>query len=181
MEDKLKKMVQLHQQEIDTLQAPEFLWERIAADLDKQQNKAATPIRRLWTKPMLRAAAVALLMIVATLLIRQQWENTASQQAFWSRYPELQEAEARFRPMIIAKVRRLEQIGDKALTDALLQDLALLEQDYETLAKDLRDNADNRQIVKAMVENYRSRLQLLERILQEIEKKQNHEKADVQL
>jgi Ser/Thr protein kinase RdoA (MazF antagonist) len=83
--------------------------------------------------------------------------------------------------MIVAKVQRLEQIGDKALTAALLQDLALLEQDYETLAKDLRDNADNQQLIKAMVENYRSRLQLLERILNEIEQKQSDEKADTQL
>jgi hypothetical protein len=32
-----------------------------------------------------------------------------------------------------------------------------------------------------MVENYRSRLQLLERILNEIEQKQSDEKADTQL
>ena len=184
MEDKLKTLVQQHLKETETLQAPDFLWERIAADLDRLEKAEtpAQPIRRLWLKPLMRAAAAVVVLIVAGIFALQPWQSTDEVAATdWADYPELQQAEEYFRPMIIAKVQRLEQLGDKSLTAALLQDLALLEQDYETLSKDLRDNADNAQIVKAMVENYRNRLQLLERILNEIEQKQNDEKADMQL
>jgi hypothetical protein len=182
MEDKLKKLVQMHRREADTLQAPDFLWERIAAELDQQAKTHVQPMRRLWLKPLLRVAAVAVVLLVAGIFTIRQWQPASNAMAStWADYPELQQAEAYFQPMIVAKVQRLEQIGDKALTAALLQDLALLEQDYETLAKDLHDNADNQQLIKAMVENYRSRLQLLERILNEIEQKQSDEKADTQL
>lgn len=172
----------MHRREADMLQAPDFLWERIAAELDQQQKVHAPPMRRVWLKPLLRVAAAAVILLVAGIFVLRQWQPaTGTMAGAWSDYPELQQAEAYFQPMIVAKVQRLEQIGDKALTAALLQDLALLEQDYETLAKDLRDNADNQQLVKAMVENYRSRLQLLERILNEIEQKQSDEKVDTQL
>lgn len=187
MEDNLKTMVQMHRREWDNLQAPEGLWERIAADLDKAQKSPAhirslPPMRRLWLKPLMRAAAaVAILLVIGIFTLRQWQPEEKADPTAQASYPELQEAEAYFRPMIAAKVQRLEQIGDKNLTEALLQDLALLEQDYETLAKDLHDNADNAQIVKAMVENYRKRLQLLERILNEIEQKKAHEKPDMQL
>ncbi len=171
----------MHSREADTLQAPDFLWERIAAKLDQQQQINAQPMRRVWLKPLLRVAAAAVVLLVAGIFAIRQWQPANNMASTWANYPELQQAEAYFQPMIVAKVQRLEQIGDKALTAALLQDLALLEKDYETLAKDLRDNADNQQLVKAMVENYRSRLQLLERILNEIEQKQSNEKADTQL
>jgi hypothetical protein len=181
MEDKLKTLVQKHRREADTLQAPDFLWERIAAELDQQQQINTQPMRRVWLKPLLRVAAAAAVLLVVGIFAIWQWQPANNTASTWANYPELQQAEAYFQPMIVAKVQRLEQIGDKALTAALLQDLALLEKDYETLAKDLRDNADNQQLVKAMVENYRSRLQLLERILNEIEQKQSNEKADTQL
>ncbi|WP_448519578.1 hypothetical protein [Rhodoflexus sp.] len=185
MEDKLKTLVQQHLKETETLQAPDFLWERIAADLDRLENAetpAQQPRRRLWLKPLMRIAAAVVVLLMAGIFALQRWQPADQAAATaWADYPELQQAEEYFRPMIVAKVQRLEQLGDKSLTAALLQDLALLEQDYETLSKDLRDNADNAQIVKAMVENYRSRLQLLERILNEIEQKQNDEKADMQL
>lgn len=172
----------MHRREADTLQAPDFLWERIAAQLDQQQQINAQPMRRrVWLKPLLHVAAAAVVLLVAGVFAIWQWQPANNTTSTWANYPELQQAEAYFQPMIVAKVQRLEQIGDKALTAALLQDLALLEKDYETLAKDLRDNADNQQLVKAMVENYRSRLQLLERILNEIEQKQSNEKADTQL
>ncbi len=171
----------MHRKEADTLQAPDFLWERIAAELDQQQQINVQPMRRVWLKLLLRVAAAATVLLVAGIFAIRQWQPTNNTASTWANYPELQQAEAYFQPMIVAKVQRLEQIGDKALTAALLQDLALLEKDYETLAKDLRDNADNQQLVKAMVENYRSRLQLLERILNEIEQKQSNEKADTQL
>lgn len=181
MEDKLKILVEAHRKEADNLCAPDFLWERIAADLDKRE-KAATAKKtryiRLLSFTSVAVAAVILLLLIAGIFVPQRRNEPNN---FRAQYPELQQAEAYFQPMIIAKVRRIEQIGDKTVIGALLQDLALLEQDYEMLAKDLRDNADNRQIIKAMIENYRSRLQLLERIVNEIEKKQIHGKVDAKL
>jgi len=173
----------MHLREADQLQAPDFLWERIVTELDRKQKvDNQLLIRRLWLKLPVRVAAAVVILLAAGIFALRQWKPAESVQTnLWAAYPELQQAEAYFQPMIIAKVQRLEQIGDKALTAALLQDLALLEQDYETLAKDLRDNADNGQLIKAMVENYRTRLQLLERILNEIEQKQTHDKADIQL
>ncbi|MCS6969019.1 MAG: hypothetical protein RMJ44_06425 [Cytophagales bacterium] len=168
MEDKLKTWAQQHRKEMDVFQAPEFLWERIAAQLDRQEKT-----RQYWWKNayVRIAASIVLILVSATFLVLYQRQLT-SENTLQAAYPELKQAEAYFKPIIAAKMRRIEQIGDKDLLNLLLEDLALLEKDYQTLAKDLQDHADNRQIIQAMIANYRSRLQLLERILNQLEQKQ---------
>ena len=54
--------------------------------------------------------------------------------------------------------------------------LELLDDEYQSLRNDLKDNADSEEVINAMIENYRLKLHMLEKILEEIQK--NNENID---
>lgn len=63
------------------------------------------------------------------------------------------------------------QIGD----DRILDDLTLMDQAFTELKADLNDNVDNQEVITAMMENYQLKLQILEEILNELEKEKSEE------
>lgn len=48
-------------------------------------------------------------------------------------------------------------------------EFAELDDDYKSLYNDLRDNMDNSEVLEAMIQNYRTRLEILESIMQQFE------------
>jgi hypothetical protein len=50
------------------------------------------------------------------------------------------------------------------------RELAALDSIYSDLKQDLKDNIDNEEVVSAMIENYRLKLDVLEGILNQIQK-----------
>ncbi len=59
--------------------------------------------------------------------------------------------------------------------DRILQDLNTMDQAFAELKADLKDNVDNQEVVTAMMENYQLKLQILEEILNELEKEKSEE------
>jgi hypothetical protein len=51
---------------------------------------------------------------------------------------------------------------------------------YKTLRNDLKDNIDNSEVISAMIQNYRIRLDILENILEQLKKSNNNEKESKQ-
>jgi len=47
---------------------------------------------------------------------------------------------------------------------------------YSSLRKDLKDNINNKEVVEAMIQNYRIRLDILENMLQQIKGNESTEK-----
>jgi hypothetical protein len=77
-----------------------------------------------------------------------------------------------------------EEIGEKLemirsaggiFDPGLLAQLAVLDEDYRLLKKDLNENADNGEVINAMIGHYRLKLQMLEKILMEMQKDHNDE------
>lgn len=59
--------------------------------------------------------------------------------------------------------------------DHILQDLEAMDAAFAELKADLNDNVDNQEVISAMMENYRLKLQILEEILNELEKEKREE------
>lgn len=85
---------------------------------------------------------------------------------------ELSEVERYYSTEINQKVTLVRsQLGDAEI----LEDLAAMDQAFAELKADLQDNVDNEEVIAAMMENYQLKLQILEEILNELEK-ENREK-----
>ena len=59
--------------------------------------------------------------------------------------------------------------------DYILKDLEEMDAVFAELKSDLKDNVDNEEVITALMENYRLKLQILEEILNELEKEQGEE------
>ena len=59
--------------------------------------------------------------------------------------------------------------------DKILRDLEEMDAAFAELKADLNDNVDNEEVISAMMENYRLKLQILEEILNELEKEKSEE------
>ena len=59
--------------------------------------------------------------------------------------------------------------------DYILEDLEEMDAVFAELKSDLKDNVDNEEVIIALMENYRLKLQILDEILNELEKEQSEE------
>lgn len=64
---------------------------------------------------------------------------------------------------------------------AILRDLDTLDQQYESLKNDLKDDIDNEEVVSAMIATYRVKLEILEQILNEIQGNDREEDDEVSI
>ena len=58
----------------------------------------------------------------------------------------------------------------------LIEDFTEMDKAFLELKEDLKDDVDNEEVVEAMINNYRLKLKILERIMIEIEEKDNESK-----
>ena len=91
--------------------------------------------------------------------------------------PELQEAEIYYTNMVDEKILEIEPLlkDQPELGYALKSDLAELDSIYAELQKDLKDNIANDEVVEAMIQNYRLKLQILEDFKEHLQGNSNDE------
>jgi septal ring factor EnvC (AmiA/AmiB activator) len=174
MEDSLKKWTDQHRDEFEAFKAPDALWSKISADLQARPQAKVVAMRpRAHLRPLVRvAAAVALLLVASALWLGYGAGPDPSDDLLLSQYPALQQAEQQYGGLIAAKLQQVRQHHDQHLIRELLTDIEELETEFQGLKNDLRDGADNQQVINAMIENYRLRIMLLERFIDEIDKKE---------
>lgn len=86
--------------------------------------------------------------------------------------PEWLEAEQYYQQEIDAKWLL---IRSKVNDEQLLADIQLMDQAFAELKKDLQDNVDNEEVITAMMDSYRLKLKVLDRMLEKIEDQKEHE------
>lgn len=171
MGDELKKYVDDKRESFDVYDEDlSGLWDGIDQRLDQDSKQIKkSPFRYVW-----RAAAILLLVSATALAVLMQSRTGVSEEMMLYRIsPELAEAEAFYNDLIAEKLSIIQtSIPDNDFYQA---DIEMLNGAYRELKKDLKDNADNQEVVEAMIANYKIRLTMLERILQEIDKGKDEE------
>src|SRR4030042_312475 len=94
--------------------------------------------------------------------------------------PELQEAETYYTNLVDEKIDEIELLlkNEPELGNKLKNDLAELDSIYTELQKDLTDNIANDEVIEAMIQNYRLKLQILEDFLGYLKKDDINEKDE---
>lgn len=87
--------------------------------------------------------------------------------------PQMQEAENFFVSTITQEIREIEKFRnpktERVIEDALNQ-LEVLEKKYKVLIKELTKSNKDKRVIYAMISNYQSRIEVLQNVLQQIEK-----------
>ena len=182
--DELEAFVRKNREAFDPLEPDPELWKRIIPEERAKPSKSAA---RPWyaTVPF-RAAAAVLVLAAATLFytkldsgnpqvaeaiqpVEQPAESTPADEALEGLIPELLEAEAFYAHQVEEKLVELKATNP-AMEEEIRYDLAELDRAYVELKQDLNEDLANREIVEAMIQNYRLKLKVLESILQQLQK-----------
>lgn len=173
-QDKLEKFVRSNRADFDVYEPGAEVWNRI-------RKPAPKIIRINWKSVMWRAAAVAVIFTTSWFLNdwvqkdhisnSQQQENIADE-AGSGQVNMLMEAEVYYASRInSAKEEIIVLSGDnKGLMEEINTDLIELDKVFEELKSDLKDNSDNEEVIEAMIQNYRIKLEVLEEILVQLKK-----------
>lgn len=164
--DDLKNFIDVNRESFEVYDYEASDWNAIANKLDqvKARNKSVViPLRYLW-----RSAAVFLIIVGAVFYM--SWVNWKSQSQDMMMSSELQEAEYYYGELIASKVAQISRLDSRAEQE-VFRNMEALDQAFLELKTDLKDNADNEEVVYAMIDNYKIKLEILEQIIQQLEER----------
>lgn len=168
MKDDLKEFTEMNRDNFE-LPIPDLdnTWNDIESRLDKTRGKI---IIFPW-KTMLKAAASIALIAVIALGYYANSRRVDTQNngiALHNISKELAETEAYYAGEIQEKIQMLE-VAEGSIDPDVRMQLDRMDEDYKELKNDLQDRADSEEVINAMIGYYRLKLELLEKILDEIQ------------
>lgn len=171
MKDEFKKFVDKNRDEFENHNVDlDSLWSNIEKGIEKKSKKANRQILRY---AAMSIAAVMLVFISYVFINYSEGQKTYGQGFELAHVSEeLAEAEFYYSSQIEEKLKIINT-SNKELGNLANENLAPLESMYLELKKDLKDGADNQEVIQAMIQSYRMRLHVLEQILNELESKED--------
>jgi phage-related minor tail protein len=166
--DKLEKYILDHRDQFDDQEPDPALWEKI--------DTRKTPVIRInWKDIAWKAAAVAVIFVASYyfhdyMASRKQSSLDMMRKNSQVNSPmvkELIEAEAYYTSQINMRKEEVFRLtaSDPDVRREVDLEMVDLNRVYKDLKEDLKDNADNEEVIEAMIQNYRMKLDILEEML----------------
>ncbi len=189
--DELELFVTNHREDFDNAEPSAEVWEKVSESLSEEQR--SPKVVKLRTALLYGAAAMlAVAFGIGYLLTPEEsvstsGVNTAAEEpvenidgySLSDISPELAEVEGYYVSQVNKKMDALNQLN---VDPELLEELEMLDSEFQQLKSEMGESVNNEQIIEAMIDNYRLKLDILETILQElaeIEKEDKNEEATV--
>lgn len=183
--DRLEQFIAENRDQFNLYDPGEEVWNEIKGKVQKRHRFPD------WKTIIWRAAAI-LVIFAASFLLQEYLHRNDMLTGRKDRklqkveIPELKEAEYYYTSLVDEKIKAIEPLlkNQPELGDELKNDLAELDSIYSELQKDLIDNIANDEVVEAMIQNYRLKLQILEDLLgflQETSKNEQDENENIDI
>jgi len=171
--DRLEEYIRKNRDGLDIRKPSPDLWKRIIKDLKPGKR----PVR-YW----LSIAASVVLIISASLLFYQIGKNNSNTTGISSEgndmatSRQLNEAETYYNNQINSLYRQAKPLltGNPELQNELNSDLSQIDSIYADIRKDLRDNVANQEVVEALIQNYMTKIKILEDMLTILKENDNN-------
>lgn len=161
--DQLEKFVRNHRAEFDGSNPDPGLWSAIEDRLPRKEAKRFT----IWK--VTSVAAVGLVLILSGVIVGMSLNNSSVKST--AEYMEYREAEQYYNMQLQQRVSALSEFTyDPTIDD----DLDELQTVYDELTTELEDGMEpnKNDIIQALIQNYQTRVDLLERVLERLEEGQ---------
>lgn len=180
--DKLEEHIRRNREDLDRYSPPTGIWRRIRKELKKKKS-----MMRLWIST---AAMIVVVLGIAIALFRPvyRWSNTNSEKHNDEEHtqldPQLKETEIYYNNLVNSLYKEATPLLTKnpEIKKELNSDLSHLDSICVDLKKDLKDNVSNQDVIEALIQNYRIKINILEDMLTVLkanennpEKEKNHE------
>jgi hypothetical protein len=188
--DKLEKYILDHRDQFDDQEPDPAIWDRV-------DTRKAPVFRINWKDVAWKAAAVAAIFVASYyfhdfMASRNQSSQNLMSQKNEDASPmvnELIEAEAYYSSQIDQKKDEVFRLtaSHPEVRHEIDMEMGDLDRVFSELKDDLKDNADNEEVIEAMIQNYRLKLDILEEMLLQLKQSNNsqnekeHENTPVQL
>jgi len=182
--DKLEQFIRDNRKGFDDLEPDPELWNKIKKPEPKTKIINMTPMAIGWKSFASRAAAVVIIFISSYYFheYRSQRNNQKTEVTAENSpvYQELIEAEFYYSAQIDDRKDELFRLTTNVpgLQKEVSNELSNLDAIYLELKEDLKDNADNQEVIEAMIQNFRLKLEIIEEMLNQIKAKQNKNKLN---
>ena len=172
--DPIEKLLENFENQWDIQELPHHHQERF---LNKQKSRNQT--KSTWYQISI-AASILLLVGLFFLLNKNEPTND-----FKLASAETQKTDSIFSAMVQNELIQIKEkkspLNEKIINDALKQ-MQQMDADYEKIKRELVENGENKQIIYAMIHNFKTRIEFLENVLKQIDKTEklnttNHEKT----
>lgn len=165
--DNLERFIRENKEQFDTRNPDPGVWNAIEQKLPQRTSRQIVMWR--WVA----AAAVALLLIMSGVVVGTQMERGASSE-YAAQYEEFKQAEQFYRIQLDEKVQALNQYAHDTNVESDLKELESL---YNELSGELEDGLHPNQndIIQALIQNYQTRIDLLERVLNRLEESEEQQ------
>lgn len=163
---KIEDFVRENKCDFDVFEPSEEIWNRVETELNKNKNHIGS---RFWKIGV--AAAVLLVALITTFVLAPSSDDSGI--FVKTDNPEIKnliETEAYYSSQVngkLAEIRKCYQIFPE-LENEIESDLSELDAMYNDLLRDLKDNAYNSEVIEAMIQNTRLKLELVDRVLEQI-------------
>ena len=180
--DRLEEHIRKNREELDRHTPPAGIWEKIRKELKKSK-----PMSQKWISI---AAMIVVILGTAIILFRPvyRWSGPDNKKndidGLTQNDPQLHETEVYYNSLVNSLYKEATPllINKPDIKKELNYDMSHLDSICTDLKKDLKDNISNKDVVEALIQNYRIKIQILEdmvTILKENqhkpEKKKSHE------
>jgi hypothetical protein len=191
MNDRLEDFVKQHREEFDLREPDPSIWLKISPPPPKADGSlsaadgsytAGVPAPVSKEKRTLRwlrvAAAIAVIFAGSSAGIYFLTGGNNDADLYSNAiYMEMQDTEQYYKQMMAQRYSELEPFlaSDPMAHEMLTADMAELDQVYNELQEDLKDNASNPDVIEAMILNYSIKLEILEDLLNQLKEKENQD------
>ena len=164
--NRLDEFIKSNRAEFDHMEPSRKVWDNISKNSKKrkvfQLNRA-----------LLRVAAVLVIVIISSVLLLKTniiFPERSAQNSSDPEIRELIEAEAYYAQQVDGKLKEIQKCyyTNPELKQEIETDLNELQEMYNTLKLDLKENISQKMVIEAMIENNRIRLKLVDDVLEQI-------------
>ncbi len=153
----------------------------------KKPNASEPEMTISWRRVLARAASVVAIFVASYYFHDFVSSNNSTGQEMLTKedfnsplFKELLEADKYYTEQINARKEELFTMAseERGLQTDITNELAELDEQLIDLKQDLNDNANNQEVVEAMIDNYRLKLEILEDMLEQIKRKNDKDYKD---
>jgi len=175
--DKLEEHIRKNREDFDKYNPPAGVWRRIKKELGSGKS-----LQRQWIS---LAAMIVIIFGTSIFFFKPQyrWANKESDITA-RRYPQLKETEIYYNNLVNSLYKEASPLltRNPDLKKELNTDLSQIDSICTDIKKDLKDNISNQEVIEALIQNYRNKINILEDMLKVLrenennpEKKKSHE------
>ena len=168
--DKLEQFILDNREAFDDQRPSPESWDKVKDNI--------RPVHRInWTARMVRIAAAVVIFVSSYIFIdytlNRDNSNSLAKDGMevpYDNIPVLMEAKVYYSGLINNMENEVYRMaGDNSpIKQDIKTEFEELDKIFNELKNDLRDDADNQEVIEAMIQNYRIKLQILEEILSQL-------------